>query len=188
METWDLFDETRQPLGCTQKRGEPTPPGLYHVAVCVWTVNSHNEILLTLRHPDKDLYPNYWENTGGAVQAGESSKAGAIRELFEETGIRADEAELVYLGSRREETAFFDSYIVRKDVPLNQLRLQEMETVDAQWVDLDRLDAMMASGEVALPVWERLVPVRADFEKFIFSHKQLLTLLAPADVCYKMNS
>lgn len=169
METWDLLDENRRPLGRTQKRGEPTPSGLYHVAVCVWTVNSRSEILLTLRHPEKDMYPNYWENTGGAVQAGESSKAGAVRELFEETGIHAEENELTYLGSRREETAFFDSYIVRKDVPLSQLRLQETETVDAQWVDLERLDAMMVSGEVALPVWERLAPVRAEFEKFLFS-------------------
>lgn len=171
METWDLYDEHRQPLGMIQSRNEPTPPGNFHVAVCVWTVNDQNEILLTLRHPNKDMYPNYWENTGGAVVAGESSKAGAVRELFEETGIQAEEDELVYLGTRKEQTAFFDSYIVRKNADLDQLRLQENETVAAQWVTLSRLDEMMDSGEVALPVKERLIPVRTNFEKFLFGTK-----------------
>jgi len=39
-----------------------------------------------LRHPNKKEYSNYWENTGGSVLSGETSKVGAIRELFEETG------------------------------------------------------------------------------------------------------
>ena len=171
METWDLFDEHRQPLGLLQVRTDPMQVGQYHVVASVWTVNDHNEILITLRDPEKEEYPNYWENTAGSVLAGESSKHGAARELREETGILAEEEDLLFLGTRKERTAFIDTYIVRKNVPLQALRLQAHETISAQWVDLSTLDEMMNSGAVAAPVKERLIPLRESFEKFLFSTK-----------------
>ena len=91
MELWDLFDENRRPLNRRQSRLAPKVHGEYHLVVVICVVNSKHEILLTLRHPDKEKYPNLWENTGGCIQAGETSRAGAVRELFEETGIRAAE-------------------------------------------------------------------------------------------------
>ena len=44
---------------------------------------------MTLRDKAKPVYPNCWENTGGAVLAGETSLEGALRELREETGLAA---------------------------------------------------------------------------------------------------
>lgn len=101
MEKWDLFDEKRQPLNRTHNRKDIMISGENHIVVDIWTVNMENEILVTLRHPDKKEYPNFWENTGGSVLAGETSKAGAIRELFEETGIIANENELYFLGTKK---------------------------------------------------------------------------------------
>jgi 8-oxo-dGTP diphosphatase len=171
LETWDLFNKDRQPLGMTHNRKDPMRPNQYHIVASIWTVNDTNEILITLRHPDKKEYPNYWENTAGSVLAGETSRAGAERELFEETGIKVEPDELVYLGTRREESAFIDSYIVRKNIPISSLKMQEGETASARWVSLAKLDEMMESGAIALPVAERLVPLRASFEKFLFSTK-----------------
>ena len=105
--------------------------GEYHIVVDIWTVNDDNEILLTLRHPDKKDYPNFWENTGESALEGETSKAAAIRELFEETEIVADEDELFFLGTKKEETAFVDIYIVRKKLKISELTMQDGETVDA---------------------------------------------------------
>jgi len=168
MELWDLFDENRQPLNRTHNREDKKKPGEYHIFVSIWTVNKNNEILLTLRHPDKKGYPNFWENTGGAVTSGEESKAGAIRELFEETGITANEDELFFIGTVKENSAFGDNYIVRKDYKISELTMQEGETVDAQWVTLDKLDEMSKSGAIALPVAERLARIRKDFENYLF--------------------
>lgn len=86
-EYWDLYDENRRPLGETHLRGLALPKGTYHIVVEVWTVNSKGEILLTLRDPKKETYPDKWECTGGSILAGETSKTGAVRELFEEIGI-----------------------------------------------------------------------------------------------------
>lgn len=169
MEKWDLFDEKRQPLNKTHNRGDKMISGQYHIVVDIWTVNSNSEVLLTLRHPDKKEYPNFWENTGGFALAGEPSKLGAIRELFEETGIIANENELFFLGTKKEESAFVDTYIIRKNVKISELTMQEGETVAAQWVTLDKLDEIIKSGTVALPVAERLEPLRKAFEDFLLT-------------------
>ena len=169
MEKWDLFDDKRQPLFRTHNRQDKMIKGEYHVVVGIWIVNSNNEILLTLRHPMKEVYPNLWENTCGSVLAGELSKNGVIRELFEETGIIVNENELSFLGTRKEETAFVDTYIVRKDIKISELTMQEGETVDAQWVTLNKLDEMMKLGTIALPIAERSAPLKKKFEDFLFA-------------------
>lgn len=169
MEKWDLFDEKRRPLKKAHNRQDKMIIGEYHIVVDIWTVNADNEILLTLRHPDKKDYPNLWENTGGAVLAGETSKAGAIRELFEETGIVANENELFFLGTEKDETAFIDTYMVRKNLKISELTMQDGETVGAQWVHLDKLDEMIKLGIIALPVIQRLAPLRKNFEDFLFA-------------------
>ena len=169
MEKWDLFDENRKPLNKTHNREDKMKIGENHIVVDIWTVNDNNEILLTLRHPDKKEYPNSWENTGGSALSGETSRAAVIRELFEETGIVANENEVFFLGTKKETTAFVDTYIVRKNMKISELTMQEGETVDAQWVALDKLDEMIEVGTVALPVAERLSPLRKVFMDFIFS-------------------
>lgn len=169
MEKWDLFNEKREPINKLHNRQEPLQKGEYHIVVGIWTVNSQNEILLTLRHPDKLDYPNCWENTGGCVLAGETSRQGAKRELFEETGISIDEDELFLLGTERGENAFGDTYIVRKDVDLSNLTMQEGETVEAKWVTLEQLDEMIASGVFVKPLGEKLETMREAFERYLLS-------------------
>ena len=55
MELWDLFDENRRFLYKQHNRQEPLAPGHYHVVVVVCVVNSKEEILVTLRHPAKEI-------------------------------------------------------------------------------------------------------------------------------------
>ena len=167
MEIWDLYDENRQPLNKTHVRGDSMVPGEYHTVVAVWTVNSKGEILLTLRHPHKQKHPNMWENTCGSVLAGEGSKAGTVRELKEETGITVTESDLIMMGTRKESSSFVDTYLIHKDAKIEDLTMQEEETVKAQWVTLEQLDRMIGEGYLASPVVERLIPIRTEFEKHI---------------------
>jgi len=167
MEKWDLYNENRCPLGRSIVGGSAKAKGEYHVVINVWTINSEGKILLTLRHPDKWFSPNTWENTGGSVWQGESSQQGAVRELKEETGIEVEEKDLIYLGTYKDTSAFIDSYVVHKDVKIENLTLQEGETVDAKWVSLNELDEMIKKGLLALPVVEYLIPLREAFEKHV---------------------
>ena len=170
MEQWDLFDENRQPLNKLHTRGEVIHKGHYHVVVGIWTINSKNEFLLTLRHPDKDFYPNCWENTGGCVRAGEGSLQGAKRELFEETGIDLEEQAFLLFKTERTDDTFSDTYIVRVDRPIEELVMQEGETVAAKWVTLEELDGMIYRGEVGLPIAEKFLALREDLKCYLENH------------------
>lgn len=168
MELWDLYNEHRQPLGRVHRRQEPVPAGAYHLVVNIWTVNSKNQVLLTLRAPQKEDNPNLWENTRGSVVAGESSLEGAVRELAEETGLVVAQGELAFLDSICESCYVIDFYAVRKDAQLADLTMQYGETTDARWVSFEELDKLIADGTVAFPVAERLALIRSKLEEFVF--------------------
>ena len=152
MEKWDLYDKDRKPLFRKHQRGKKLNAGEYHIVVQIWTVNSEGKILLTLRDSSKKDYPNKWENSGGSVLSGETSREGALRELEEETGIVAKEKDLMLLGTYREPHNFFDYYLLHHDIECIDLRLQVGETVDAKWVTLDELEKMIEDESLAIPI------------------------------------
>lgn len=156
MELWDVLDAQRRPLHRTHVRGTPMKKGEYHLVVFVWIVNSRGELLLTKRSPEKETYPNLWENTGGSALAGETSLQAVRRELFEETGISAQEDELHFLGSCIGRTWISDTYLLRRDVPLEDIRFQPGETCDARWVSWQELEELIAQELVARPDVDRL--------------------------------
>lgn len=148
-EIWELYDKNRTLTGIMLERGKPVPNGYYHLVTEVITVNSTGKILTTKRHPSKKGGLK-WEITGGAAIKGEESRTAAVRELFEETGIRATENELRYIGTISGSAYFIDVYIVHKDYTLEQLSLQESEVVDAKWVSVRELENMIKTGEAIL--------------------------------------
>ena len=160
MERWDLYTEDRKLSGKTMARGEAIPSGLYHLVVGIWTVNSRGQVLLTLRHPRKEVYPNTWENSGGAAQMGETSLQAAVRELAEETGIGADPQELILLGTEGREGTIVDCYLLHKDISLMDIVLQEGETVDARWATPYEVEQACADGSMARPVARRWYQMR----------------------------
>lgn len=162
-ELFDLYDNDRNLLGRVHERGVPIPEGLYHVVVSVWTINERQQILLTLRSPQKHLMPNLWESTSGSVHAGEASLDAALRELQEETGIRASSEEITFLGTTRKAASFVDIFIVRKRVDLSEIVLQKDETVAAKWVTFSQLQAMEKRGELAFPISYQFPPFQALF-------------------------
>ena len=132
MEKWDLYNAKREKSGIAVCRGEIIPKGLYHLSVSVWIVNQQGQYLLSQRHPKKQ-YPLYWECTGGSVLSGETSLQGAIREVKEE---------LIYQTRRENVQDFYDVWLFHKDIKIEEMRLQETEVVDVQWVNPDKLFKM----------------------------------------------
>ena len=137
MELWDIYDKDGAATGRTHPRGEPLAQGDYHLIVSVTVVNRRGEVFLTRRSAQKALCPGMWECPGGGVLAGEASREGAARELWEETGIQASPGELVYLARRVGPDWYSDDYGLVRDVDLGSLRLQPGETDGAQWMALD---------------------------------------------------
>ncbi|MEU5908809.1 NUDIX domain-containing protein [Micromonospora sp. NPDC047467] len=57
---------------------------------CVLLVDPDGRVLLQLRDGNAAFYPNVWGLPGGYGEAGETPQQAAERELWEETGLRAD--------------------------------------------------------------------------------------------------
>ena len=113
MEIWELVDGEGKPTGVLYERGskKEIPEGMFFRVVEVWTMIG-NKLLVTQRHPSKWMGLK-WEVTGGGVVVGESIREAAVRELYEETGIKAGQNDISELGVRKFGTAMVSSYILR---------------------------------------------------------------------------
>ena len=143
----DIYDENRNFTGRTHLRGTPWAKGDYGLVVCVWVYDGKGNILLTRRAKGKS-FAGTWENSGGAAQAGETSRQAIARELFEETGIRAEEEEFEYIGSDRDRSTHFDFYCIKRTTPLTKIVLLPGETDGVQWASLDQVHEMVRTGEI----------------------------------------
>ena len=167
MELWDLYDENRRKLGRTIERGKELNPGEFHLVAAIWTADKDGNLLLTKRSPEKEFFPNEWENSGGSVLAGETSAEGAIRELFEETGIKTATEDLILLGSCQEENSHVDTYLVLRDASMPRVTLQKGETADYMWVSFERYRQMADAGEVIEPAVRQTRPLLEQMEKTV---------------------
>ncbi len=147
MEWNDIYDENRNLTGRVHRRGTPWQPGEYGVVVCVWVYDGRGHILLTRRAKSKS-FAGTWENSGGAVQAGETSRQAIARELFEETGIRAEEAEFELLDTDRDRNIFYDHYCLKRQVSLKDVVLQPGETDNVMWASFGKVRWMIRSGKI----------------------------------------
>ncbi len=147
MEWNDIYDENFRRTGRKHRRGEPWGPGEYGLVVCVWVYDGKGNILLTRRAPEKS-FAGTWENSGGAAKAGEDSRTAIARELWEETGIRAEPQEFEYIGFDRDAHCFYDFYCLKRDTPLSQIRLLPGETDGVQWATLPQIHALVEAGAI----------------------------------------
>lgn len=143
----DIYDINRRSTGRVHQRGTPWKPGEYGFVVCVWVYDGEGKVLLTRRAPQKS-FPGTWENSGGAVKAGETSRQAIARELWEETGIRAAEEEFQLLETGREGNIHYDYYCLRRNTPLSQIVLLPGETDGAQWATFQQVREMIEQKKI----------------------------------------
>ena len=147
MEFNDIYDKNRNRTGKLHRRGTHWKFGEYGLVVCVWVYDGKGNLLLTRRAPGKS-FAGTWENSGGAAKAGEDSRTAIARELFEETGIRAEKEEFEYIGSGRARHAHYDFYCLKRETPLEEIVLQPGETDDVRWVSMEQARTMVKAGEI----------------------------------------
>ena len=147
MEWNDIYDSNRRRTGRVHRRGTRWREGEFGLVVCVWVYDGQGRILLTRRAPGKS-FALTWENSGGAAKAGENSRQAIQRELFEETGIKAEQEEFEFIGSDRDRNAFYDFYCLKRQTPISDIVLLPGETVDAKWVTLEEIHEMIQRKQI----------------------------------------
>ena len=147
MEFNDIYDRERNLTGRRHRRGTIWRKGEYGFVVCVWVYDGKGKLLLTRRAPEKS-FAGTWENSGGAVKAGENSLQAITRELAEETGIHAKPEEFELLESGRDKNCHYDFYCLHRDIPIEQVVLQPGETDGAKWVTFEQVHEMIERKEI----------------------------------------
>ncbi len=145
-ELWDVYDKDRSLTGRLHRRGDFMERGDYHLVVHVWMKNSRGEYLLTKRAPNKG-WSNMWESTGGSAIAGDDSLMAAIREVKEETGLQLSAGSGKCIISYMREDCFVDVWLFLQDFSLEDVVLQEDETVDKMYADADKIRSLVKNGE-----------------------------------------
>ncbi|NCB93185.1 MAG: NUDIX domain-containing protein [Clostridia bacterium] len=135
MEFWDIYDSNKKLTGRTMKRNDwCLKDDEYHLTVLGVIARPDGRFLITQRVMTKAWAPGWWEVSGGAVQAGEESRAAVEREVKEETGLDVSGCEGGYMFTYHRENPgegdnyFVDVYRFEMDFDESDLKLQQEET------------------------------------------------------------
>ncbi len=157
MEIWDGYNEHEEKIGVDLIRGEKIPEGVFHAVVVVMVIHEDGTYLLMQRDFNKGVFPGMWEaGASGCVQKGETFQEAAKRELFEETGIAAENLRLIDTYIRREYQTIYKIYLHRCSIDKNAITLQEGETIGFKWVSRDELMRIIDTDNFLSPSAERI--------------------------------
>lgn len=153
MELWDIYDKDKKPTGRTMKRNDwCLKEGEYHLSVLGVIQRPDVKYLITKRAADKAWAPGWWEVSGGAAIAGETSEDAVKREILEETGLDVTNAEGGFLFSYHRENPgegdnyFVDVYKYHMDFTEEDIKLQTEETNAFQIADAAQLSEYDKQG------------------------------------------
>lgn len=165
MEIVDKFNNKRQPLNKTSERYERID-GEYKLSMHVWIQNDKGEFLIQKRSPSKKVFPNFWSITGGGVDSGESTLDTVFRECKEELGIIAEEKNLELILSFKRKADFVDIYLLKHNIELKDIIMQEEEVTDVKWVSINEIKSMIENNEFApnIPVYIEIFEKLLNYE------------------------
>ena len=153
MELWDIYDKDKKPTGRTMKRNDwCLKEGEYHLSVLGVIQRQDGKYLITKRAADKAWAPGWWEVSGGAAIAGETSEEAVKREILEETGLDVTNAEggFLFLYHRENpgegDNYFVDVYKYHMDFTEEDIKLQTEETNAFQIADAAQLSEYDKQG------------------------------------------
>ena len=148
MELWNIYDQYRHMTDRIHERGQEMMAGDYHLVVHVWIVNDDGQFLIQRRQPWKIGFPGMWDcSAAGAAVMGDDSEQAAIREVKEEIGIDLDIENGERLFTVKFQRGFDDIWLVRQNVAIEDLHLQEEEVAEAKWVSEAEIREMTRTGE-----------------------------------------
>ena len=178
MELLDVLDEDGNPTGEVETREEIYNKGLWHRSSHIWILNDKNEILVQKRNPFKQTFPNLWAiSVAGHVDSGETSLDTAIREVKEELNLDAKPEEFEYLFTVKRIQPYKDSflrvfddvYLLRRNIDVEQTKLQVEELTDIKYVYYEYLESIFKGGD-------------KDYVPYTEEHKKLFAYLTDLNV------
>ena len=150
-EIFDIYTREGKYLGAKEKSiCHGLNPGFYHKPVWIWIINSNGEILVQKRSSCKKNYPDKWDMpSAGHVKAGESIIDGAIRETFEELGIKTKKSDYKFICEYISDDTYelAQVYLLKLDLNINEFNLEEKEVSEVKWLDYNDFKELFYSSD-----------------------------------------
>ena len=144
MEYWDVYDNKGKWKRRVIKKGERLKNDEYHIIVEGWILRDDGNFIIQRRALDKKSFSGMWYcSAGGSVISRETPKEGMVREFKEELGIDISEDELSLKRIITERNTIFYIYLVRKNISLDEITLQEEEVMDVDLADPSKIKKMV---------------------------------------------
>lgn len=137
----DILDESGTPTGISLMKSEAHQKGLFHATVHVWLYTADGHLLIQQRGRNKATFPLLWDvSVAGHIASGESVETSAVREVYEEVGLKIRPSDLLRLGVFKSvqkhseqliDCEFHHVFMSPLTKPLNKLKKQasEVETL-----------------------------------------------------------
>ena len=144
MEYWDVYDKKGKWKRRVIKKGERLKNNEYHIIAEGWILRDDGNFIIQRRALDKKSFSGMWYcSAGGSVISRETPKEGMVREFKEELGIDISEDELSLKRIITERNTIFYMYLVRKNISLDEITLQEEEVLDVDLADPNKIKKMV---------------------------------------------
>lgn len=145
----DIFDENNSHLGIKKMKSEAHKKGLWHRTAQIWIYNSQGDILLQLRSKIKPICPNLWDiSVAGHVRADEEPLDSALREIYEEIGLKLKKEDLDFLEIRKVKDVYGEKidyefcyiYFLKFNGDAKKLKLQKEEVQEIRFFSIKKLE------------------------------------------------
>lgn len=151
MELLDVIDKDGNPTGEVLDKTEIRERNLLHKVVCLFIINSKNQVLLEKRSMNKKVHPGQLGLCEGHVHAGEDNLSGMIRELEEELGVVANKEDVTHfctiLKERSTNSNITYAYYMFLDKEAKDFVIQEEELSEALWMDFKEYKNMIMNND-----------------------------------------
>ena len=159
MSKWDLYDDKFNNTGIVINDIDEIPDDKYHYSINSWILNSKKQLLLIRNNLNNNIYyPGFWSSINGNVLSGESSIETCIKTVNSKIGIKISDFEIKTIGKKLRDPShyIYETFIVNKDIDLNEIFFIDNTVVQAKWVDLKELYNMIENGEIAQVLISRI--------------------------------
>lgn len=147
MEIVDIYDGKKNKTGKTVERATKPESGEYRLSIHIWITNSNGDLLIQRRSANKKMFPNMWNETGGAASTGEDSETTCAREFEEELGVKPDMENAELIGSIKRKYDYVDVWHITQDINLEDIHMQEDEVSEVKYVTIEELQKIIDNKE-----------------------------------------
>lgn len=154
---FEVLDEQGLQTGTLLSRAEVHEQQLWHAVVNVWIINNKNELLMQLRGPGVDIWPNVWDvSIGSHIRPQESPVDAALRCLQTELGITATTEQLRHLFNIQSANPLPNGtvhrtlghvFLLQTDLDLTALKTNPSKIARLEWMPLIQVVSEVGNEE-----------------------------------------